>query len=455
MKLVSAIFAASIAAASAVETTARFVNGDHLVGGISDLTTDKLVLDSPLLEQPAAFPLGGVLDLELAAETPDSEARHEATVTLTNGDTIRGQLAAVADDKIGLDTWFAGRLDFNRLMISEIAIAERPDYLFKGPASLDGWKFTGDDNAWTYRSGALRSSAMGGIARDVALPDQCRIAFDAEWRNSLTLNFRFFSDDPEGGRPGNGYELTFQNSSINLKSALESKSLGFGRAGELQENEKARIEIRASIKTGRISLFLDDHIVNAWSDPDFARQKPGRAIEFENPTPSPVKISRIEVTTWDGVETQLPDPRMGRGFGQFNLGMDNNETEEPAKPIPAKGRMELRNGDSLAGEVLGVEDGKIRVKTPFREVRLPVEALRSLSLKEVALERCKRMNGDVRGWFPDGTSLVFRLDGVGDGKLTGFSQNFGKADFEMGAFSRIEFNIYTTDLQELRASNDW
>ena len=114
--------------------------------------------------------------------------------------------------------------------------------------------------------------------------------------------------------------------------------------------------------------------------------------------------------------------------------------------------MELRNGDSIVGEVTAIENGMIAVKTPFREVRLPIEALRELTLKPVDAERCKRENGDVRAWFADGSSVVFRLDAVEEGSLTGFSQNFGTARFKTSAFNRIEFNIYDPEMEDVRLS---
>jgi hypothetical protein len=125
-----------------------------------------------------------------------------------------------------------------------------------------------------------------------------------------------------------------------------------------------------------------------------------------------------------------------------------------APPAPknklAPGRMELRNGDTIEGELLAIENGKVRLKTPFREVSLPVGALRSVALKPVDLERCKRENGDVRAWFPDGSSVVFRLDAVGEGTLSGSSQNFASSEFKMSAFSRIEFNIYEPEFEDVR-----
>jgi hypothetical protein len=81
--------------------------------------------------------------------------------------------------------------------------------------------------------------------------------------------------------------------------------------------------------------------------------------------------------------------------------------------------------------------------------------MRSVALKPVDLERSKLENGDVRGTFPDGTSMVFRLDGTGEGTLTGYSQNFGTATFKLAAFNRIEFNIYDPDLEDIRKASGW
>jgi len=58
------------------------------------------------------------------------------------------------------------------------------------------------------------------------------------------------------------------------------------------------------------------------------------------------------------------------------------------------------------------------------------------------LETAKLYQGDVRAVLADGSIFVFRLDDVKDGKLIGFSQNFGRAEFSQSAFKRIEFNIY-------------
>ena len=442
------------AVADEAKSSVRFSNGDRISGSVESLTTDSIVWKSPILEKPVPFFLKNVMDLTLVPEEPEITARHEASITLTNGDLIRGQLASVTDEAVELETWFAGRLKFNRLMIADIRIAERPDFIYRGPSGLEGWKQSGDKPAWTYQNGGFRSLAAGSIARDVALPDECAIAFDAAWRSSLGLKLVFFSDDLARENPATGYEIVFQQRSVQLRSCKTKRYLGHSpNAVALQQNEKAHIEIRASLKSGKICLFIDGQIIDVWTDPEAARTETGRGIHFISVGSAPVQVSRIEVRAWDGEVDQVPDPQAAAGLPDA---METDEDPSPAqKTALESGRMELRNGDNIAGEVVSIVDGMITVKTPFREVKLPVETLRAVALKPVELERCKRQNGDVRAWLPDSSSIVFRLDATAEGTLTGFSQNFGTATFRTAAFSRIEFNIYDPDLEDIRLTNGW
>ncbi len=461
--LPASVIAAALTVASWAEPgtpVVRFSNNDQLSGSMESLTTERLVWKSPILAEPVPFFLKNVLDLTLTGTQPETKASHEATITLTNGDTVRGQLASVTDAAVELDTWFAGRMKFNRLMIRDVRISEHPDFIYRGPTGLDGWKQSGPKPAWTYQNSAFRSNATGSIARNVDLPDECTIAFDASWRGSFGLKLVFFSEDLASDRPATGYEMTIQTRSIYLRSCKTKKFLGHTpNAVTLQENEKARIEVRASLVSGKICLFVDGQIIDVWTDPDVARNEVGRGIHFITQNESPVQISRIEVGTWDGEVDQLPEPKLLGGLRQFgNQGIQEMEDEPEPSPPPAKPdteRMELRNGDTIAGQVLSIIDGMITVKTPFREVKLPVGALRSVALKPVDLERCKRENGDVRASFPDGSSLVFRLDAVNGDDLTGFSQNFGTSTFKIGAFNRIEFNIYDPEFKDIRAADGW
>jgi hypothetical protein len=65
------------------------------------------------------------------------------------------------------------------------------------------------------------------------------------------------------------------------------------------------------------------------------------------------------------------------------------------------------------------------------------------------------MPGDVRAWFPEGGRITFRMDDLKDGKFTGFSQQFGTAEFDISAFERIEMNLGNLELEPQRPKLGW
>lgn len=459
MKIRTSIFLVSTLAAGLLRADedgafVRFSNNDRLQGSLVSLTPDTLVWKSPVLEKPASFLLSKVIDLSLPATHKQPEADHVAVVTLRRGDVIRGQLASVTDKVVSLDTWFAGRMNFNRLMVADLKIEGQMNYTYRGPDSLEGWKQSVGKPAWTYSRGAFRSEGAGSIARPDLLPEECSVSFDAAWKSdSFSLKVILFSDEPEEDSTSSGYEVSFQRGSIYLRNCKTQAFLGSTHSQALAEYDKVRIELRASSKTGKVCLYINDRIIEVWTDPDMAKGKFGKALHFVTQNSMPVRISGIGVAPWDGVIEKMPEPRIG-GMRQFGIPVPKEEPK-PAKEKSEKGRMELANGDTIAGEVTSIEEGRISIKTSLGEVKVPVARFRTITLPEVNSEEAIRKQGDIRAWFPDGSSIVFRLDEVGDGTLTGYSQNFGTATFKMEAFSRIEFNIYEPEFEGKWSTGDW
>lgn len=459
MKRLFAMCLAASALASAGETevdaVVRFANEDRIEGTIESLTKDQLTLSSPILEKPAPFHLDKVLEVGLDAVYHDVDANHEAVVTLNLGDVIRGQLAEVTDEFVSLDTWYAGRLDIRRGMVASLEIEPKRDDLYHGPESMDDWVLSGDENAWSYRRLALVARGKGGIALPDVLPDQCSVTFDAAWKaDALSLKIYLLSEEPDSESPESGYEVSIQRQSVYLRNCSKQRYLGSAsNSGDLRENTRARIELRASSKNGRVVMLVNGQVIETWTDPDVADGRFGGALHFVSPNPGAIRISNIRVSRWNGVVDETVPPRVpGRRFRIGGLPDDFPETED--KPEDDK-RMKLANSDSIDGEVKSISGGVITIETKLGEIKVPVSRFRTLALKPVEYDEAILRNGDVRAWFPDRTSMVFRLDSVDGGKITGSSQNFGTAEFDIRAFSRIEFEIHNDEYDSLRGEEDW
>ena len=123
-------------------------------------------------------------------------------------------------------------------------------------------------------------------------------------------------------------------------------------------------------------------------------------------------------------------------------------------------RIDLANGDSLLGKIMGVNEGATKVKTSLGDVIIPVNRLRSFQLheSEATLKEPRMYKEDVRAWFTEGGFVTLKIARLNDKKIAGYSQVFGDAEFDLTAFSRIEFNIWDNDLNEERdggGDDDW
>lgn len=434
----------------------RFANEDQLPGSLESLSKETIVWNSPIQTKPAAFWARGVLDVSLPGEMPMVASTHEATLTLARGDSVKGEIASVTDDFIELDTWYAGRLKFPRVMVRELKIADRPKLLYRGPTSLEGWTLSTEPPPWRFRNGAFLAMEPGGVARDLELPDGFSLSFDVAWQNQMGLTVIVYSDDASTDQPENGYEINFRGRSVHIQRCGGNPNILQPQASvqELIQHEKARIEIRASSRTKTFSLHVNGRMIESWKDQEMDPEQLGRAVHFVCHDNRRLRVSSLELSAWDGVVDETPPPgnAMGNRFRNFD---ERQEESRAAKDTTHEGRMMLRNGDSIAGEVISISEGIITLKTSFDEIRLPVSRFRNIALKPASLEEPKRMNGDVRGWLVDGSSLVFRLEDFGEGKIRGFSQNFGAADFDLKAFTRLEFNIYNPELDAMRSKEEW
>lgn len=434
----------------------RFANGDVLSGSIMNMNQEAISWQSAVLRDPTEFSLGSLLDITMPDQRSDfsrtQRGEHEAILEMMNGDRIKGQLSGVGLNEIRITSSYAGELTVKRVNVREVRIESVADVFYRGPSSMEEWTRSGGGKAWRYDEGALYSSAGGGIAREVDFTDDCVIGFDASWRNSLRATICFFTDDIRSTSPKKGYEVVFQGSSIHMKKFGVNGVLGHtAAAGVLRENVKARIEIKASAKSGKFAVFVNGEMIEVFTDADVDREQLGKGFHIVSHDGSPLRVSEIQISGWDGFLEDVDH----KAQGAFDFGEEEEQESTRPKAVIPEGRMMLRNGDSIEGEVQAIENEEITIKTKFSEVSFPLARLKNFHLPAAELETPRLYKGDVRATMRDGSQLVFRLDAVEGDSLLGYSQNFGSARLKRNQFQKIEFNIYKKELDSFRTKEDW
>lgn len=439
---------------AAPERIAFFSTGDRIPGTIDACEDSELVLSSPALAAPARINLGKLLEVRSEVEASESPGDHEAVVTLTNGNVLRGKLGALTDESVVLETAYAGAMELRRVMVDSLQIIDRGNAIYQGPDGPEGWVFAAgrkNDPPWRFTAGTMVSESPGSAGRELDLPKQISVSFDLAWRGTLDLRLILFSSDVESENPANAYVLTFDRMHAVLTkqftdgNATHRSSIDRTSVPMLGSKEKVRVELLADRAAGKFLLKIDGKAIDEiWEDSNPGGAKLGGGLHFVAENDTPVRISRLRVHEWDG-----------------RFGLREEEEEEEDEPQATEGyqKIRLRNGDILTGRVLGVEEEKLKIETAHGEVLLPVARMTSAMLhrdedkKNPELyQKPKLMKGDVRAWFADGGSVVFRLDGVEEGHFLGYSQTFGDGRFRRNAFRRVEFNIHKPELEPLRPS---
>jgi hypothetical protein len=236
---------------------------------------------------------------------------------------------------------------------------------------------------------------------------------------------------------------TYLQKRSNNANALGGMMRNGGMIGEYKRDnsfrtkEKSDLRLFVDTTSGLIALYSDETLLQEWNDMD----KPilnGSCIHIRQGSPqgNKIHISRISLTTWDGILPNVQDS------------MKSSPIDNP-DPVGDEQRIILRNGDVILGEVKAIENSEISVITRFNEIKLPVSRIRKLALSPTDYDERLLQQGDVRAWFADGNYITFRFDGVDDsGKIIGYSQHFGTAQFDTAAFTRIEFNIYPRSIKK-------
>jgi hypothetical protein len=427
-------------------------DGKELPGTLSELVAGAageapdLVLLPPPPAEALTLKQANVLEVRQDASAP-VHGEHHALLTLNNRDVLRGELLKLDGESITLRTRFAGDLKFRRDMVDSLNIVHRPASLYSGPKPGD-FTFT-RSQGWSQEGNSL--VAKGGRASGkMVYPARFRLALDIEWKLDRKSQPRFsviFLAKENDGRASGGYEFFCQGSYVDMRTREGfdvNESLGErGESSDLFEKDKLRLELLVDTHAGLLIMLVDGRIVQEWSDPTPLGADGANILELAAGSGGQhLRVSSITLAKWDGNRGSIvaEDPSKSGDS-------DQNRAQ----------RLILRNGDIVQASKLAVDDGKVSANTAHGDILIPLSRVSLVGLQKPAGNppTPKKRLGDVRAWLPDGSRLTFRLDELKDGQITGSSQQFGTAKFDLKAFERIEMNLGNLDLEPKRPRLNW
>ncbi len=407
-----------------------FLKGDWLHGELVsvDPAGGRILWRHAEAREPISFSQKAVSEVRLGARQGAVAPRESGVVRLTNGDELVGDIVAVDPTNLVLSTTAAGRLTLQRSMVAEIRPgAGSLSVLYEGPKSLDEWKLRGGDRSrmWELKDGVLSPLVPVPLGRSIdTMPESVRIDFTVEWRQQgIYFSFWFFHEKPDEPQ-GEAYMLNIisgQRVDLNrLRATGGSQNLGSAEFAEgSQQRGTARFSILADRAKGNIALLVNGKMLRQWKDSREFKGG-GKSITFMPQGGRELRISEIRVSKWNGIVPQGTE----------------TATDTPDDSIM------LSNGDVMSGTLLEIAGAQAVVKTPFADLKIPLERVTQISMAGAKSVRARRRAGDVRASFAGGGSVTLELKSLTAGRLEGVSENFGSASWPLAAFERVEMNIY-------------
>ncbi len=422
-----------------------FRNGDYLYGGLLGIDPQSgLRWQHPDAAQPIEFSVANLAEIQLAprAETQPPGWTNNCTVRLVDQDELEGSLTACDAEKLTLETWYAGRLTIPRKRVEAIlVIPSNIKTVFDGPTGVDGWtigKVVGagaETGQWKYKNGAFYATRAASIARDLKLPPVATLQFDLAWKGSLYIALALYTDylqpvnlSTKESEPDFGafYSLQLNNFYANLlpiSKLTPLRYLGQISVSAFNQKNSAHVEVKLNKEKRQTALFIDGVLLKEWVDPENFTPT-GTGLRLVNQGLGAVKLSHLQITEWDGL---------------FD--------EKLARPPGSKDDLvRLRNADKLTGAFEGIHEGKMTFVNAGKTMVVPLDRIKEVDLAPVA-DAGARATNQVRAVFNRRGSVTFALQKWDAHQVVALSPDFGQAELNPAAFSRLEFG---TDIEPVK-----
>lgn len=447
----------SLSPAEDASSTLIFADKTTITGKVSQIRPNQelLTLTSPTLQGNAQLDTSQLLEISLGQKPPKISSDHYALATIKehfndpHRDTIRGRLTHLDPDTITLDTWYAGPLTLKRSLVHALDIFTDSPTFYSGPNGPDGWitsRGTLEEN-WTFKNRSMISKNRHGAARKIKIPERATISLTASWKSAPYFRVLFLSANQKAEYPATGYALNIQQNRLTLQRNTPQQgnnNILNEVIGDLSELEQGTLTIYLDRKkTGQSAVYLDGRQIGTWTDVDDTTFQ-GDWFHLIPNRNTPLKISKLSISQWDGVLPASPDDPSLKGTQAGQLKVQDQH-------------LHLNNGDTVIGTISKIEKELVHLRTDFGNVKVPLRHMKSINLSHTK-DQDRRERNDVRAWFHEGGYVTIKVKSFDGKTIKGYSQVYGDAEFNITAFSRIQFNIWKHNLDAarlIRDTEDW
>lgn len=381
--------------------TALLKNGDRVSGVIEGISEGRMVVRAESLPAAMRIPMENVSRIVFRDREGD-DFEGEAAAIFVNGDCLRVNLKGFDGEWALVETSFREEVRIRREHLAAIVFRRKPRIAYEADfSSGNACGFESAGNTWTVADGALRApgSRDGGRGAYLRLRQEGHLKYtwrvSAGGRRSLHAALYVFAQIPDAYQPGNAYHVLISGTGLNLYRTARNNSQHVASL-RLSSNKRSRLlELDYDPARGiaRISVDGKEAIAGQFGSPIVSGEylilhsQGGGGFEHiavRRVTDPVLSTFEGKADTEDFAFLMKGDRLTGEVLGIWE-GKVRIETDYSSEPLEVSvneisslrfGRVKeseagdlarvcLRNGDGISGEVVRLEDGRLRVTSPY------------------------------------------------------------------------------------------
>ena len=345
-----------------------------------------------------------------------------SNITLTNGDSLYGNIIKIDNDYLYLNTWYAGDIQIPRPMI--FTLETQKQYILNGFYQVkDLLKSRGAN--WHVKPDNF--SGRGAIGKALDLPKKSTISFKLSGKNMVpTFRVGLFATSIIDS---SCMQLAFRSGYINF---ADRDTRTYQTVRNIPNLTNATIKITIDKSKKNLKLYINNRLILDKGNLTF---RSGKKVFYLDSYSSNLEISNLMIRN----EIQ-------------NFDFEDIER--------AKDKIILVNGESIDGISGEMLDENIALKSTAGEMKVPIKNIHSILYNTENAERARRERKDVILYFSSGGKITLSLDQIKDNFIYGMSENFTTAEgkkasikIDIRAIKGIRLNPYSTNQEALSFEN--
>jgi len=293
------------------------------VPGVFRASADPKVLrwHARSFAQPFDFPLNAVNAVQCPAPEPSVKPRGEYCFELQDDDVVYGDVVALTDERIEVETPGVGRLLLRRERVRRLYRWQGADSIYLGPIGLTGWKDAATPPRWRDDGGHLLTNQPGSVYADLGIPEKAMIEVELSWKRKADFVLAFAVDANEANDRDAFHLEAWDTDVVAIgESAREADVAAVQQVGK----GEGRVQVQAYLdqKEGRLAVLAPGGKPLGFLNVKPKKPETRRGIRLTN-RGGDVRLERLRIARWSGVlprEVREDQARVHRADGSIVYG---------------------------------------------------------------------------------------------------------------------------------------